>query len=423
MDQDHSFWFYDFLSRGFIFKFGDKLTICSILLIAEGICVAFITNAGYIPVYYVLKLVIGFSSGAIKTGCVLVINELWREKSGPFVQLLDFADLLASIASPLLIQPFLSTVVSNKSIEGNLTDTLNFESAANETIFKFGQIIQEFENGTAIDRNQIHISEYKTPSSIWFPLAFFGILMNIAALFGVLLYCFSRKNTNKNYVENEKQVEKTEEKSKKEGDNEEDGKQKRYALLVLIVICVVIVVYQIEIVSFFQFWTTFVVNSDLKLPKSTGVLMMSAFSFAMAISSILAIIFTVKLKPFIIVLTLLACRIIGNLFLIFAGTSVSLYWVGGCFMGFGFGPFNAALFNLLAVRVKITNLIGSLVISAQFFSTATALPVLIGYYIQQSPFVLVYCNLIVICVTLFGLCLVSVLDHWKEKQMEENAKV
>ncbi|RWS25200.1 sodium-dependent glucose transporter 1-like protein [Leptotrombidium deliense] len=324
--------------------------------------------------------------------------DVWQEKSNPLIQTLDFVDLMAGFISPIIVQPFLS------------------QSTTENTGL---QLINTTENVSTVEALA---SEEKQESNIWLPLGTFGILMNVIAFVALIMYFLTHKSSKIVERENEngEQVEKKEEKQDVNSERM-NYKEKRYAIIVTAVFCFIVLIYNVEIISFFQFWTTFVMNSEMKISKSTAVFMLSAFPLAMASSSVAAILLSMKVKSLKIIMGLLMFRIIGNITVVL--NSVTFLWIGGILMSIGFGPFNATIFNCLKERVKMTNIVGSIATFCQFFATAAAVTSLIGYFMQNSPLVLIYCNFGVIMMIIVSFAVVSMLDRWKLQNSDMNTKI
>ncbi|RWS18545.1 hypothetical protein B4U80_14597, partial [Leptotrombidium deliense] len=106
-----------------------------------------------------------------------------------------------------------------------------------------------------------------------------------------------------------------------------------------------------------------------------------------------------KLKSLKMLVILVLFMLIGYLIILFFGNSSEIcVWIGGIMISIGMGPSVSTIISLIHERIQMNNLMGSLSTTCVYLANACGLPVLVGYYIKQSPYFLIYMNLAILVI-------------------------
>ena len=94
-----------------------------------------------VKLLYAVSFLTGIGTGMINSGCILLIVEIWKAASGPYMHALHFAYAFGTSIAPLLAKPFLLSNVGTVGLEvyENSTDQHNttknyFSTTTSETI-------------------------------------------------------------------------------------------------------------------------------------------------------------------------------------------------------------------------------------------------------------------------------------------------
>lgn len=151
-----------------------------------------------------------------------------------------------------------------------------------------------------------------------------------------------------------------------------------------------------------QFLPTFVVNTELDISPSTAAMMSSAAALSFTVGRGVSIPLAIKLRPQTILYTNHVLMLIGTIILaLYSNTSVTMLWVGNCILGVGFSSVYASVYAFLENQIRVTNRIGSIFVFAGGLTAALS-PSLVGQYIEASPLILVWFNLVccLLCLTI-----------------------
>ncbi|RWS24194.1 Sodium-dependent glucose transporter 1-like protein, partial [Leptotrombidium deliense] len=286
----------------FIFNRCDRFMACALFLSAEGIASILITTSHYLIIYYSSLFVIGFSTGAVETGLYVIVADLWKDKSKPFIQSIDFSDILSMIVAPLFVRPFLS--------HDEAFDDLDFA----DTVPLHNQTVS----------NTTFVIEAHNPSRIWIPFTVIGLMMVSSSILASFLQCYSHKET--------KQSQNCEEKCNNENtiknqekENEAEKQQEKVDIMKGIEEQI-IRKYEISVTAICCLMVFF---GNAMFSKSKGLIMFSALCGIMAITSFVSLLIAIKLKPIQMLLIYLSFLITGDIVLLsFGSHSEPFLWLG-----------------------------------------------------------------------------------------------
>ena len=143
-----------------------------------------------------------------------------------------------------------------------------------------------------------------------------------------------------------------------------------------------------------QFLPTFAVNTELDISPSSAAMMSSAAALAFTIGRGLSIPLAIKLKPQTILYTNHFLMFLGTIILaMYANSSVTMLWAGNIILGVGFSSVYASTYAFLENHIRVTNRIGSIFVFAGGFTAAVS-PSMVGQYIEATPLILVWFNLV-----------------------------
>ncbi|RWS26088.1 sodium-dependent glucose transporter 1-like protein [Leptotrombidium deliense] len=375
-----------------------------------GIVSIIIPNVTELIGHLVFQLIVGITVGVIEVGGNVKILNMWKKDGGPHMQALSFVWTAAAAVVPLMLVPFLSSKHDNLNCKYNATDC-NSTVTENATMNTFNQ--------TAEDAELIkEFNDFEHQTQIWIPYSLLGVSLIISGLVALIFGVkqMLRNRSRKTPIAEEKNTETTVELIKH---NDSDKTEKYYKIACVILGCLLLFIFYGFSDTTWQYWVTFVMFSDLKLSKKSGVFMLSAMNVSFAITNFLGIFIAAKVKPFKILIVLTSLLATGNIIhLLFANSSLTMLWIGAIVETIGFGCIYATVFNYLQRRVGITNTIGSFLVFAAWFANAMGYSVLIGHYIERYPMTLIYTNLMSIAVIF--LCLMGLL--YFERKLKNIAK-
>lgn len=315
---------------------------------------------------------------------------IWGDEGGRYMQCLETSMIIGAALGPLVVEPFLLPELNqNPNLPGHapivsdhalsiLSPALNVPGPAsnnsNSAHFNFDQD----------PANQTILSDWIRLERHLDVRVSFGVIGLIAAVLGVLFFF------------------QTEIESDPDNNNESEAilakgaKPNQFEKRCLVALSAIFVVLITQgQFSAGTFLTPFVVHSDLHLTKSSGALMTSMFYGTDILGQLLFI-----LKPNVFsILTnisaLLSFVIAGNVLLYFAVAvfeSTSGLWVAMATIGFGWSSIYCLTFAFLNQFVAIRAKISSILLAAFCFGQSVV-PILDGFFIEDSPMFFVYSSI------------------------------
>ncbi|KAI1285825.1 Major facilitator superfamily domain-containing protein 4B [Halotydeus destructor] len=297
------------------------------------------------------------------------ILDIWKEKSNPYMQSMHFFYALGSAAGPFLSQRFLS-------------NSANSHDASSE------------------------VSDISIPYYVSAGAAFLACLMQLYLFFAV----------PRDKMSNSLETELDEVKKMAEPSEPPVTLSPTYFRLVVIFGAVVLCFEGGTELNTFNYLETFIVSSELGISHSKGALMNGAMLAAFTLSRFICIILATRMKTITMLYMNLAIIMAGNIIILFsANTSEAALWTGIVILGYGFGSTWPAMFALIEERITVTNFICSIFISSTMMHGAIG-PLINGKFIEESPIVFAYINLIsgVTC------CLAFFMLHWTDTLRNRN---
>lgn len=183
-----------------------------------------------------------------------------------------------------------------------------------------------------------------------------------------------------------------------------DGKTPYYVMIAVALAAMSLSFYcGIEITSM-NYLTSFAVNIDLQLPKSTGALMTSALTISFTVGRGFGILAAAHMKPHKLFYTCAFIMVTGEFLMLIFTNNETLLWFSICFFGIGCGPMFPAIVSFFDYKIsKVTNLISGIFIAGSMFNVALN-TLIIGHHIIDNALILLFCNLIgsICLLILFG---------------------
>jgi len=394
---------------GFIYKLIDRGALYPIFILIKGLCVALIPLYAKFHAFLVYSAIIGLVSGAADTSVNVWVIDIWKDKSAPFVQALQFFWAVGFIVSPLISNPFLSP--DSKIAKQAALNSTN--GSINSTNLSSNDPVSNEEHLIIIEESKLYIP-YGVAGSI--------CLIGSISLLVIYIYRKIEQITNSNLKNQEKyekteQIEKSEtkkdEKTEDEFNSHDDvqfSNSKIYLVQILLFCCLMTSVFCASEMTTFQFVATFCVKLNLGLTKSYGAMVMTGVASSFAVGRFCGIIFALKFKPLYILWADWAFIVIGNLILVASNSGTTFLWIGSLMMSFGYSSFFAAIFSYLRERIAVNNFISSIVILSSLSGNAIGFPVFIGRYMESMPLMMVYGNLF--CAFIMFICFIglAILD-------------
>jgi len=303
-----------------------------------------------------------FESG-FDTAQVVWIIELWAEKSGAFLQGIQFFFALGTFISPLMTRPFLDNGESNETSFRNMTT-----------------------------------EQLKHRSRIEIPFGIVGSILVISALLLLILHFYKRY---------EPPIEQ---------DQECVCKCPSFQKMTYIILGFFTLAPYVgmEIMNF-QLVSSFAQNCHLKLSdsKSADVLtfLAGAFTFGRALSIIISIKYSPQKMIFVNYIIIIIANIILLLFEL-NQNSVLMLWIGNVILGFGFSSVFPAVYAFLERHITIGNSMGAFFVCTSGLMAAL-LPTVCGQFIADEPLALIYINFICTLINCSAFIIFNVLVRYK----------
>ena len=160
----------------------------------------------------------------------------------------------------------------------------------------------------------------------------------------------------------------------------------------------------------FEYLQTFYLNTKLNLSEDTSDLIVSAMSasytvnilksshkllsfFGSQIGRGIGIFLAIKVEPkYFLYCDLLLISIANAILYFYANTSETMLIIGTVILGLGFSTVFPCIYSYMERHIRLTNVIcGILMVSCA--SIATVDPIIVGRYIKDYPYILLYVNI------------------------------
>lgn len=359
------------------------ITAC---LLTAGMANILIPSARRLSTFIIGSAIGGYSNSGIDVGSSAWILELWStSNANPYIQTLHASHALGITVAPLIAEPFLS--VSQDTIHN----------------------IQPRES-------RIHISYYISTA-----------LFMVAAVFQIASYYLLPYKANNrcsddsdgDAILSEKTIEMAD-LSELEHDTagivaQEDANfQKRYSLIVIVLISILVAFQQASEETTFVYMEAFVVSLDYT--KTTAAYMATIFSLSYTVGRLVAIFIATRVRPVVMIYVDISLLLIG--YLIIYTSAINSYqhglWAGFLITGFGCASFLPSILAFLEERINVTNYLSGVL----FFSSSLGpifTPLIMGTYIKSWPLIFIYINLFAVLTALVLFVLLHSTDRIKNK--------
>ncbi|RWS22245.1 sodium-dependent glucose transporter 1-like protein [Leptotrombidium deliense] len=330
---------------------------------------------------FLVNFLMGLTSGAHDVLSPAQIFQLWGDKGAPFMQATVFTWNIASVCSPLIFVPFLSSTRTHEEPTNHMK-TANFTYSQNE--------IESFRE-----------------SRIWIPLSIVGsmlVMMGIMLLLTPIYAYFKSENEARNGRNGECELNAETELS---SNTARKSNWEWYKVYILALCSILVATYFLIQSTVLNFWFPFVVNCDLQFSKTEAAFMSSVLYVSFAVSSFSGIFISKKVQPIRVILSLFSMIAVANIIhLFFASSSLVMLWIGALLEFSGFGCFYTSLLNYVQLKVGLTRKMCSALVVFRYLFAAVGYDALIGNYIETMPLVLVYNN--IACLTFFSFVLIAI---------------
>lgn len=324
-----------------------------------GIGVILIPVMPTLPTFFFVVSLVGFGAAGYDTAQIVWIIEMWENNAAAYIQTQHFCYALGTFVSPLLLKPFLPPE----------TEKLRQTFSSNET--------------SALHSDPTVVS--KDASQLYIPFFIGGVASILGGFLIFVLYWI-------------KKYEKPSSLKRRTQDGEEDrkdgfSKSCNVRKLTLITLSAVVIgTYQGMELCTFQFYPTFTHFIDLNLSQQEGALVVSGMTGAFTLGRAIGIVIVLKVLPEILLLGNVLLILTGNtLLFFFANDSLPVLWGANILLGLGFSTVFPSFYGYIEKHLKVSNVVGAVMIVAGGL-VSSLYPVLIGSFIEENPFILIYTN-------------------------------
>lgn len=412
---------------GFIYKFVDRGALYPIFILTKGLCVALIPLYASYYAFLAFSSVIGLVSGAADTSVNVWILDIWGDQSAPYVQALQFFWALGFIVSPLISTPFLqqdSRKVDLKNISNILSTSTTASSVGSSSApYEADALVSSLSEVVTTAQPDVIATSAKQPESLLYvPYGIAGALCLIGSVSLLLIYTYKKVSQWIAHSQHDadKQAELAAKKQQDQNSETEESaelesliaftKKRVYKYQVLIYACVMTSVFCASEMTTLQYIPTYCVKLDLGLTKNYASMIMTGVAISFAVGRFVGIFCAIHFKPQNILWFDWLIILIGNVTLLFSNFGLSYLWAGSLLIGFGYASFFAAVFSFLKERIKVNNLISSVVILSSLSGNAFGFPVFIGKYIDTQPLMMIWGNIFCLVIMLVCQIALAVMD-------------
>ena len=419
-----------------VYKLISREALYPICILTKGLCVALIPLFADFTTFLAFSAIIGIVSGTADSSVNVWMLDIWRDRSAPFVQALQFFWSLGFIVSPLISNPFLSPERSVQGVSENVTAMASAISTTtiatseklvalanrsnliipqspltNSSINVLPDGIASFENHQAV------ILE----SKLYIPYAIAGAICLIGSVSLLVIYVYrkieqwSNKVASKDEYQAANQIDLRQQNEQANFDDhpaQNYTKSICYQAQMLLFVGIMTSVFCGSEMTTLQYAATFCVQLNLGLTKHFGSMVVTGIAFSFAFGRFCGIFCAMKFKPIYILYGDWAIILFGNCILLLSNSGVQFLWLGSILIGFGYASFFAAIFSYLRERLEVTNFISSVIILFSLSANALGYPVFIGRYMEEAPLMMVYGN--ILCALIIALCFATLaLMDWR----------
>ncbi|RWS29144.1 sodium-dependent glucose transporter 1-like protein [Leptotrombidium deliense] len=324
----------------------DSRQLCLVVFVGlMAVTVSVLPFCGSLRNLFIVAAVNGITSGVSDVASNVWLLDMFKEKSGPYIQALYFFFALGSSLSPLLSAPFLK--------ENNLQETKIYSAyIVSGIIGAFSSIILLIVYFASPVRETIFNvrTEFAQMLCNWKPVRMMSWYISVVVGLGFIT----------------------------------------------------ILVYSGFEISYMQFMPILVTQSKLNVSDTDAAFMNSAMNVAFTCFRGISIIANMIIESKILIyFDLFVLSIATTILFIFINTSQTMLYVGNILMGVGFSSIYPSIYAFVEQYIDVTNFIGSLFAFASGV-TAIIYPPVIGEYIERNPLVVLYLNVMSISLTLFA---------------------
>ncbi|KAI1278391.1 Major facilitator superfamily domain-containing protein 4A [Halotydeus destructor] len=379
-----------------------SLVMCCLSVICIPFCREILT-------YLIAMGFLGASFAGLDIATSAWIIEIWKENSNTYLQLLYFLASIGNTVSPIMSAPFLAPEGEGLShLEtGNASTTFSPNSSS--------VIITE--NITAdVSKSRIEI-----PFGVCAVITLFSIIIQV-----ILYFKFNTKHKS---VDISPEVQQSD--TKQNGDHgqsaldsNDETQSKVYYWSIITVGSLLFCFFICTIENTRNYLPAFVVNCNLKLSKSTGSYMSSAFIGAFTLARLCSIFIAAKLKASHMLIADFILVIAGNIIVLFSANSWELgLWIGFVIMGIGSASCVGAMYAMIEERIVVDNFVCGIMMFGSAIAT-TISPLFNGDFLEGFPVIYIIINLssLAVCIVLyFSIFIIDMLKVRKPEDKLSNA--
>ncbi|KAI1297643.1 hypothetical protein HDE_04489 [Halotydeus destructor] len=293
----------------------DRRWAILVALLASAILCLSLSSIRTLGAFFGLMGIFGISQSAFGTMIISWVVEVFDDKSSPQLQLQYLLMSIGYLIAPLFTSPYLIEV---DSISGtNLTS----------------------------DDLQQYFSEN---SKINVPLDIGAIVAFMAMVILILQMLLMRKTPNVKFHGNHTQ-------------QDEEGtivQSSRYVAVIIVLGSLMTCANSTIAENTGKYLMTYL--TIIKISKVTAANMVATFGSGLAIGRLAGVAIAVKVRPGIMLLICLVSTLVGNLLILFGGTTESIVYVGVIVLSVGKASLSGSVFAFINQRVKVTNFVAGL---------------------------------------------------------------
>jgi hypothetical protein len=338
---------------------------------------------------YINFAINGYASGGIECISDVWILEMWQQECGPYVQALHFVFGLGSVMTPLVVEPYLSGKEAEDiySDNYNTTETL-VTDYINETETTVIYLPQLAYNQSVVENEELFHSRVYIP----YTCGAIAIALSAFIIGGLFFY--------KKYIPPPTRAPQTvPERSLTPFENMNKTFKTKLMPTKPILIMIVLSGYLLSLIvglewAQFNYFPSFAHFSPLHITEKRAAVISTGLAIAFTIGRAIAIPVSHFLRPKQMIYGSLILLSIANvLFLFFASYSETFMWFANIVYGLGLSSVVASIYSMVEEQTAFNNLMGALF---SFFGglTSSVYPIILGYYIESKPLILIYVNIL-----------------------------
>ncbi|CAG7720355.1 unnamed protein product, partial [Allacma fusca] len=376
----------------YVLNYVRRERLATVLLTVLGLSFMFLPYSSDLKTFSAMISIKSFSKGGYQAVSLIWILDLWKKAAGPYLQAEHFFLAVGVIFPPIFFGPYLSQ-------NTDPTQPLSKQEPALTTPLIF-------EISPKIFLLNLEFSSSSKSSSLFIPSALCGGLILIGALLQLMLvFLPDGKYPHSDYDDLDKlELDPSSGKSVKCEEGKHESDKNKNLLRIILMLSAAIIIYSsflaVETIDI-EFFSVFLYTSPLQVPTQDGAKFLVEAALADIIATFAGIFLSTKLSSEVMIWGNMLSLLVGFALLWTAAVFLQRVFIhaAAVFIGIGLSTAVASLYYYVDCHLHLTNFTGAVLLVSSGVITFVY-KLILGAYIEYTPFVYIYWNLgFVVCAT------------------------